>query len=61
MLPGLAALINYVRDREAAGYDFLGEQFNGRCDQDGEPIYCDLTVTLLDTLAAASSAMAVQS
>jgi hypothetical protein len=38
-LPGLAALINCVRDREAAGYDFLGEQFNGRCDQDGKPLY----------------------
>jgi hypothetical protein len=61
-LPGLAALINYVSDREAAGYDFLTEQqFSGRCDQDGKPIFCDLTVMLINTLAAASAALAVQS
>jgi len=61
-LPGLAALLNYVRDREAAGYDFLTEQqYSGRCDQDGKPIYCDITVTLINTLAAASAALAVQS
>jgi hypothetical protein len=54
---GVAAVLDYTLERNRRGEEALEESFSGKYDPEGEPIYCDVATTFLETLVAACSNM----